>query len=538
MDITSSTAIHRLYAEGQGHIDIPELFTYPFEYRPHPLCLMAAAHVNRYIESREEWRDELSRGKMMGVLVVRNEKDGLLYYLAAYSGQLDGTNNHPYFVPAVYDLLCPDGYFKQEEKHIDHINSEIRDKENEWQHVHSLYINKVEEMKRKLHFEEAKEKRDDETEEAWRRRRQHENAERRRSKIALTTYEEEELAKIKPIQDIIARLKEERRIRSANLQQWLFQQFVMKNADGEEADLCTIFRSIGIDIPPSGAGECCAPKLLQYAYTHALTPICMAEWWYGASPVGEIRHHQHFYPACQSKCKPILSFMLKGLNVEPNPLLERNRKMAERLKVIYEDEWILAVDKPEGMLSVLGKDDVPSIESIIRERWTVDEPPFIVHRLDMETSGVMIIAKSTTIGKTLQQMFASRQIKKRYVAILDGIVKEDKGTIRLPLRPDYDHRPRQMVDYRHGKQCITDYEVIEREDGKTRIAMYPHTGRTHQLRMHSAHQDGLSCPIVGDRLYGHDMHGNETRMMLHAESIAFVHPVQNRLIVLHSDVFF
>ncbi len=538
MTISASSRLHRLSIEDGEHIKMPKLFTYPFEYRPHPLCLMAVERINRYHDSQEEWHEELSKGKMMGVLVVRNEDDGLLYYLAAYSGQLCGSNDLPYFVPAVYDLMRPDGYFRMENDNIGRISLDIVDMERRWDDAHSLYINKVEMKKAELHLDEVRGRMQGETEDEWRARRQHENGEKKRRRVALAAWEAEEMDKIMPLYQSLQKIKEERRLRSANLQQWLFGQFVMKNARGEQADLCTIFKDVGIDIPPSGAGECCAPKLLQYAYSNGLTPVCMAEWWYGASPVGEIRHHLQFYPACQSKCKPILAFMLRGLNVEPNPLLERNRRMAERLRVIYEDEWMLAVDKPEGMLSVLGKDDVPSVESIIRERWTADEPPFVVHRLDMDTSGIMIIAKSMAMGKTLQRMFASRQIKKRYIAVLDGIVREDCGTIRLPIRPDYDHRPRQMVDYRHGKLSITDYEVIERKGGRTRIALYPHTGRTHQLRMHSAHQDGLNCPIVGDRLYGHDMHGKETRMMLHAESIAFVHPVQNRMIELHSDVFF
>ena len=316
-------------------------------------------------------------------------------------------------------------------------------------------------------------------------------------------------------------LKQERKAMSEALQERIFRLFVVRNARGESLDLIEVFnRYYGEDagvMPPAGAGECCGPRLLQCAYLNALTPLCMAEFWYGNSPVGEVRHHGQFYPACSSKCKPILTFMLQGLDVEPNPL---ETASSAPIKVLYEDDWLMAVDKPAGMLSAPGKLDVESLPQLLmRER--PGEQLHVVHRLDMATSGVLLLAKSMEMCTTLQRMFAARQVSKCYVAWLQGNVASDAGTIGLPLRPDFDHRPFQVVDEAQGKEAITRYEVVERRDGLTLVRFYPLTGRTHQLRVHAAHRCGLNAPIVGDPLYGTP----GARLMLHAQSLTFTHPV-------------
>lgn len=325
---------------------------------------------------------------------------------------------------------------------------------------------------------------------------------------------------------------------SRRLQDYIFSQYEMLNANGERRNLLEIFKDTPLGYPPSGSGDCCAPKLLQYAFLHHLRPLCMAEFWWGESPKDEIRHHLNFYPSCMGRCKPILSWMLQGMAVDPNPMEMVNEELERQLEIVYEDEWLVIVNKPSGMLSVPGKISAPCVVDVLQKNR--DNQKFCpVHRLDMFTSGLQILVKmsegfSTSevaepmtdekAYKDMQRMFESRQVKKCYVALLDGLVKDDRGEIRLPLSADYLDRPRQKVDFEHGKTAVTEYEVVERRDGRTLIKLYPHTGRTHQLRVHCASEHGLGCPIVGDELYGR----KEKRLCLHAQSLSFVHPVTGK----------
>ncbi|MBO4813637.1 MAG: RNA pseudouridine synthase [Muribaculaceae bacterium] len=533
--------LHRFAAVVSG-ISLPERFTYPFHYVPHPLCEAAAAQVLQYVDVRAEWQPELRQGKMLGVLVVRDTA-GELGFLAAFSGNLAGAVQHSYFVPPVYDLLQPDGEFKRGEAEITAINHEIAALEANEQlhHLHSCLQQEERQRDAELAaYREVmardKQKRDD--------ARQHGTlapAEQQRL-IAESQFQKAELKRMRrrweaEILDIqqklddrlchINELKQKRKAMSEALQERIFRLFVVQNARGERLDLMEVFNRYYDEavLPPSGAGECCAPRLLQYAYMQGLKPLCMAEFWYGDSPVGEVRHHGHYYPACSSKCKPILSFMLQGLDVEPNPLEESPDVPIE---VLYEDEWLLAVNKPAGVLSAPGKLDVDSLPQLLmRER-----PGMllhVVHRLDMATSGVLLLAKSMEMCTTLQQLFAARRVKKCYVAWLEGNVKQDCGTISLPLRPDLNHRPFQLVDEVHGKEAVTRYEVLERKEGQTKVRFYPFTGRTHQLRVHAAHSRGLNAPIVGDALYGN---GTDGRLMLHAEQLSFTHPITLHLLTI------
>ena len=515
---------------------LPAQFTFPFCYVPHPLCKAAAAHVMRYVESRGEWTAELHAGKMLGVLVVR-DAEGQLGFLAAFSGNLAGAVQHSYFVPPVYDLLQPDGEFKRGEAAITAINHEIEQLHNDatLQELRDRLQRACTERDAELEryralMAESKLRRDEA------RQLGQISPEAKQQLIAESQFQKAELKRLRrrwetqinalqqQIDDKLMRidaLKQERKAMSEALQERIFRLFVVRNARGESLDLIEVFnRYYGEDagvMPPAGAGECCGPRLLQCAYLNALTPLCMAEFWYGNSPVGEVRHHGQFYPACSSKCKPILNFMLQGLDVEPNPL---ETASSAPIKVLYEDDWLMAVDKPAGMLSAPGKLDVESLPQLLmRER--PGEQLHVVHRLDMATSGVLLLAKSMEMCTTLQRMFAARQVSKCYVAWLQGNVASDAGTIGLPLRPDFDHRPFQVVDEAQGKEAITRYEVVERRDGLTLVRFYPLTGRTHQLRVHAAHRCGLNAPIVGDPLYGTP----GARLMLHAQSLTFTHPV-------------
>ena len=513
-------------------MELPRRFTCPFCYEPHPLALMAAKRVQQYVASRDDWADELSAGKMLGVLVVRSE-DSQLGYLAAFSGNLAGSVLHDYFVPPVYDLLDPQGEFKQGEAQITAINHELERME---QSPELADIRRRESLARQEQADEIadfkalmarhKLERDE------RRQRGNLTPEDQEALLNQSRYEKAELKRIRQrheakISEIaeemdvfcskMAAMRARRKAMSEALQERIFGLFIISNARGEQRDLVEVFKPLGT-LPPAGAGECCAPRLLNYAFVNHLLPVCMAEFWWGASPVGEVRHHGHFYPACRSKCKPILDFMLQGLDIEDNPM---ERPMGDAsLDIIYDDQWLTVVNKPSGMLTVPGK----ALEDSLLTRYQAVHPeatgPIVVHRLDQETSGLVLFAKDKASHKTLQQQFENHTISKRYIALLDGIVQQDEGVIHLPIRPDVDDRPRQRVDHEHGKSAVTRYRVLERREQVTRIELEPLTGRTHQLRVHASHPLGLNCPIVGDRLYG----TASSRLMLHAQSITFIHP--------------
>ena len=305
---------------------------------------------------------------------------------------------------------------------------------------------------------------------------------------------------------------EERKQRSQALQEWLFAQFHFLNGEGRTASMSDIF---GDKVPPSGTGECCAPKLLQYAFQHHLRPLCMGEFWMGNTPKGEIREEGNFYPSCQAKCKPLLGWMLRGLDVEPNPMQKDYDRLCQQLRIVYEDSEIIVVDKPSGLLAVPGKDELPSVQDLLPEA-------LIVHRLDMDTSGLMVLARNKEVHKNLQDQFVRHVVEKRYTALLEHEMEVGRqGRIDLPLCPNPYDRPRQMVHETYGRRSITNYQVEANEVGHALVHLWPETGRTHQLRVHAAHSQGLNNPIVGDRLYGHP-DGN--RLMLWADQLAFLHP--------------
>lgn len=524
--------------------ECPRRFTYPFCYTPHPLCVEAAAAVSRYVAAQHTWQKELALGKMFGILIVK-ERTGAIGFLAAYSGILDGRNDHPYFVPPVYDLLRPDGYFKQEEAGISALNRRIDDLEASPDYLrarqlHATAIRQMEEAlekaKENLHL--RKKERDAlrrtgslsaEEETQLVAQSQFLKADYKRTERRWKAYVEEAGAQANACQQEIEAAKQKRKQRSEALQQWLFRQFRMRNARGEVRDLCELFATATPSTPPAGAGECAAPKLLQYAYLHDYHPMAMAEFWWGASPKQEIRRHGLFYPACQGKCGPILPFMLQGLEVERNPLLLRmHHATTQKVEVIYEDQWMVVVNKPAGMLSVPGKTNVPSLYDWAQHHCPQTDGPWMVHRLDMDTSGLLVIAKDKAVYEKLQALFAQRHVRKRYVALLEGSPATTEGVIDLPLAPNLLDRPRQVVDHVQGKPSQTRYQVVSYESQRTRILFWPQTGRTHQLRVHAAHPAGLHCPIVGDSLYGRVA----DRLYLHAEQLEFVHPLTGQALCL------
>ena len=548
----------------------------PLDYEPHPLCIQACREVQEMLARREDWQEEIARGKMFGVLIVENVKTDAdkpergyqtadseapkWGYLAAYSGQIGGRSDWEDFVPAVFDYLQPDGYFKTHEAEISHINLSIShlEKDERMKEARTLIRKLQEERKRTIaayqeKMKEAKAKRDSrreagnlsESEEAEMiRESQFMKAELRRLKKSLSEKTALE-TEFEDYQENILRLKQLRKQLSDALQQWLFSQFRMLNQEGESKDLLEIFRDEALKeypqaaiatsriaalkmVPPAGSGECCEPKLLQYAYQHGYKPLQMAMFWWGESPKEEIRHHLQFYPACNGKCKPILHWMLPASTFEPEAI---NLSIYDKVETLYEDREIAVIHKPEGLLSVPGKDAAqPSVYALMRRKYPEATGPLIVHRLDMATSGVLLIAKTEFAYHRLQKAFLNHQIQKKYVAIISGKDISEKGIISLPLLPDYLNRPRQIVNHEQGKEAITEYEILERIDGShLRIALYPKTGRTHQLRVHCAHQEGLNAPILGDPLYGNE---KAARLHLHAEEITFEHPLTGKKITI------
>ena len=535
------------FAQPIQSIPLPERFTYPFHYTPHPLCVIAAEETQAYLKERTEWREELQTGKMFGVLVVRTPA-GEVGYLAAFSGNLAGKNVHPFFVPPIYDLLQPDGFFRQEEERINEINARIRTLqaspalEDARSRLQSTieYCDFVLQAAKDL-MKQRKEQRDrlrqfpltEEETALLIKESQHMKAAHKLTKKSLRSILEEDQAKVDRLEQEIEQLKQERKRRSAALQRKLFEQFRILNARGEVKDLCELFAPTYQGAPPAGAGECAAPKLLQYAYQHQLEPIAMAEFWWGDSPKTEIRHHGYYYPACKGKCEPILHHMLQGLRVDENPLLADSHRET-KLDILYEDDYLLVINKPEGMLSVPGKGDVDSVYQRLSILYPEATGPIIVHRLDMATSGLLLAAKTKEAHQNLQAQFKNRTIQKRYIALLEGEVPQDEGEIRLPLCPDPLDRPQQIVSEEFGKPAFTRYRVLERTSGKTPIAFYPQTGRTHQLRVHAAHPLGLHCPILGDELYGR----KAERLYLHAEYLAFTHPITSERIEIQKSPAF
>lgn len=540
------TKVHR-FSSPIDTIALPAQFTYPFHYVPHELTELAAKEVQNYLQSRKDWEKELHEGKMFGVLIVRTPQQHI-GYLAAFSGNLAGKSQHEFFVPPIYDLLRPEGFFRTEEIRISTINQEISLLEGKREYLDAkseLYAFKqqVETVLTadRQALKDAKAQRDKRREAGISqeesavliRESQHQKAEFKRKEKSLQEEIEKRTRKVDSFETKINCLKQERKKRSATLQQKLFARFRLLNAKGETKDLCELFRDTPQGIPPSGTGECALPKLLQYAYSNQLTPLAMGEFWWGMSPKNEIRHQGHFYPSCKGKCEPILRHMLIGLDVEKNPLEEDIHRHTP-LEILYEDDFLLVVSKPPGMLSVPGKNDLDSVAQRLRRLYPDATGPMIVHRLDMATSGLLLVAKSKEIHQELQMLFETRAIKKRYTALLEGELDTDKGTISLPLCLNPLDRPRQMVDYRHGKTAVTDYKVIGKQHGNTLVYFYPLTGRTHQLRVHAAHPQGLGHPIVGDQLYGR----KADRLYLHAAELGFRHPVTGEIIHIIKEADF
>ena len=532
------------------HTDIvpPSQLNNPFNYEPHPLCLLAAEEVKKYVRAHEDLLADAEKGEMFGVLIVKptlnpsrregdlitsNSNHGSLPsgglgvgFLAAYAGLLAGRNDWDWFVPPIYDAQQPDGHFKQTEAKISALNKEI------------------EALQAPLNPPEG-------------------------GKVPSNLSSESESSPLRGDRGGLLSLKHQRKQMSNDLLLWLFEQYNLINYKGEVRNVVDIWRDYHnspkllrkFPLPPGGTGECCAPKLFQYAFQHGLKPLAIAEFWWGESPKREIRHHFQFYPACNGKCKPILSWQLahplpsrREGGSPPQP--SRREGAGVYIQTLFVDDQIAVVVKPEGLLSVPGNTGEISLYDIMRQRFPNATGPMMVHRLDQATSGIIVVAKTEYAYKQLQRQFEQREVKKRYVAMIQPTLNpsrregentseadknslnregrcgslppprgSQRGVISLPLAPDYLDRPRQVVDYEEGKPAVTDYEFIGQEGPYYRVLLTPHTGRTHQLRVHCAHKDGLGMPIVGDDLYGF----HSDRLYLHAEYLSFTHPLTGEI---------
>ena len=527
----------------------------PFFYTPEPACgeafrrLVARLDNLRKSESAADRRfiAELEAGKMLGVLIAE-DADGVRHTLYAFSGQLgDGGFDYPGFVGPVFDYLQPDGDFRSREREISRMNEEIACYERDvysvlktnYDHEEQRINREIIEFKERCRLSKAmrderrKQGLADESELAEMiRKSQFEKAELHRLRKRLAAELEQPTAELEKARCRLAAMKERRRAESESLQEWLFSNFRLLNGRGESRNLREIFADAALRIPPSGAGECCGPKLLQSAYLRGWRPLAMAEYWYGRPKRGEVRRHGEHYPACRGKCLPVLGWMLQGLEVEP-PLDENpeNTCNAEP-RIIYENEWFCVVDKPSGMLSVPGKGGAMSVQRWLEERYGEARQVKMAHRLDQDTSGLIMAAFGAEAFKTLQSLFARRMVKKTYIAELEGDYElkgiPRSGRINLPLSPDWLDRPRQRVDFESGKEAVTEYEFIGVEEGRSRVRFSPLTGRTHQLRVHSASEQGLGMPIAGDRLYGENGGRDGVRLHLHAEHLEFIFPMDSR----------
>lgn len=552
---------------------LPERFTFPFCYEPHPLCLLAAQELQLELQNYKPLPLELEQtGKMFGVLLVENTQ-GEVGYLSAFSGKLNShENSHQKtinFVPPVFDVDAQTNFFHEESDIINRLNSELEKLLanpllDEYQHILELKLNQqveqLDQQRNKMAFNRKirKEKRShakdnlDGDDLAQRLKQLAQQSIDDKNQLRdLKEYWHDLISqvqqKLNTLTVQIEGIKKKRKQLSTKLQKKLFKQYRMLNSAGVEKDLIELFQNAPYQIPPAGTGDCAAPKLLQYAFKQNMKPLAIAEFWWGKAPKSEIRQHKNFYGACSGKCQPILAHMLDGMALDDNPLLV-NPAEGKALEIIYQDDDIIVVNKPSEFLSVPGKNIEDSVYLRIKQQFPQATGSYIVHRLDMSTSGVMVLALTKRAQKNIQQQFVNRTIKKRYVAILEGdiekILMKNQGEINLPLRGDFEDRPKQLVCFDHGKTSKTRWEVIETVDGKAKLYLYPETGRTHQLRVHCAHPQGLNMPILGDDLYGSNNYSGNTRnkksqrLHLHAQMLTLSHPITKDVMTFQIDADF
>ena len=524
-------------------IELPKKFTFPFYYEPHELSKIASKELQDYLLSN---KNELNHsfgidtnsyeiGKMFGVLVVLNKKNEI-GYLAAFSGNMNGQSNFKHFVPPIYDILSERSFFNNKQKELVALSDKISKilESEKYKNLKASVLSNNKTARKIIQIEKEKLQKRKQLRKK-RKKGAHLLAENFKKQLAqeslhdkfylkelICYYEEKYIDKQEELNLLNAKiqsLKVLRNKKSNALHQKIFNQYNFLNTSKEEKNLNIIFKELNLQAP-AGTGDCAAPKLLQYAFLNNLKPIALAEFWWGKSGNSKIRRHQHFYPSCNGKCKPILSHMLEGMLLDENPL-EKELAKNKEIEILFEDDSMLVINKPTELLSVNGKKIKDSVYSRLSEKYPQSTDFLIVHRLDMSTSGIMLIAKTKYANQFLQAQFINKTIRKKYVALLDGKINQNKGEINLPLRVDLEDRPRQLVCFKLGKPAKTLWKILSVKSDKTLVEFTPITGRTHQLRVHAAHQLGLNTPIIGDDLYGK----KADRLHLHAGFIEFIHPL-------------
>jgi len=552
------------FCEGIENYALPERFTFPFCYEPHPLCLLAANELQQQLLNDDQLQQELEQnGKMFGVLLVENEQ-GKIGYLSANSGKELHQSEAINLVPPIVSFDTDSDFFQNENKIINQLNSQVEvlmanpqlvEYQAKLELLHGQQSEKLtlqhnqmslNKKARKAKRSQAKDTLAEDELAQYLKQMAQESVNDKNQLRDLKNYwqdiVEQTQQKLDFLTDEIETLKKQRKQLSTKLQKKLFKQYRLLNSVGVEQNLMEIFQTGPHPIPPAGTGDCAAPKLLQYAFKHQLKPLAMAEFWWGKSPKSEIRQHKNFYGACSGKCQPVLTHMLAGMDIDENPLLV-NPAQGKELTIVYQDNDMVIINKPSEFLSVPGKNVEDSVYLRIKQQFPQATGSLIVHRLDMSTSGLMVLALTKRAQKNLQQQFVNRSIKKRYLAVLEGninkVFEQTQGEIHLPLRGDFEDRPRQLVCFEHGKQAKTQWQVIDSVNGKSKLFLYPETGRTHQLRVHCAHPKGLNMPIFGDDLYGSQSSNKKApRLHLHAQKLTLSHPITKASMTFEVDADF
>lgn len=539
--------------------DGPARLPSPFhEGPPHPLaaraCAIVQAQLRHGIPAPPSSFEGLHLGKMFGVLVVA-APDGPIGFLRGFSGMLDGSWQVPGFVGPLFDPARRDAVWPAGQIELASYDQRLAALEtgSEATAARAALANLDE-----VHASTMASMAADQASRRQQRHHQRDQAEAtlrpedlsatlatlahqssvdgrdlRRLRGVHRREREAAVATLQGLDDRRRALQRERATRSCQLLEQLFDGYQIPSANGTVRSLRSLFAP---HTPPGGSGDCAAPKLFAHALAHRLRPLALAEFWWGTPPSAGGRQPGVYYPSCRGKCGPILAHMLDGWDVDPAPVFGADGVADDQPRVVFEDRWLLVVDKPVGLLSVPGRSGLlqDSVLTRLRRRLPADQSPIVAHRLDLDTSGLLLLAKDAETYVLLQRQFLERSIDKTYVAWLDGHVRGEAGTVDLALRVDVDDRPRQIHDPVHGKPATTDWRVDVRSGGRTRVILHPRTGRTHQLRVHTSHPAGLDAAICGDRLYGRP----SGRLMLHAEALSLVHPHTGQPVLLRAPAPF
>ncbi len=547
------------FDEQPGLDELPEVFPSPFALEPCALAKRAAQvlqdelRTGRFAVHEAEFNSP-GAGKMFGVLVVRDQQ-GRVGFLRAVSGMLGKEWQVAGLAPPAFDLAAHDASWPAGQERLNAMEAA--------RHAFADAASTRSLLAREGELDAAQRAERAQVQELHSRRRAARAARRvalqqaagsaASRQLQLQDLEEASRADTRELRELRQRHKDERATFASELSELrakldglkaesvaycnlllagVRERYHICNARGECRSLLQLFAP---KEPPGGTGDCAAPKLLCYAHRHSLRPLALAEFWWGAGPAGGGRVHGQYYPACRGKCEPLMHFMLEGIEQAAAPIFATETAPRSSLLRVYEDEYLIVVDKPAGMLSVPGASERLQDCAQLRVQAECNTPgyPLAVHRLDLDTSGLLLLAKSQLARTLCQRLFAERKVEKHYLAWLNGELPGQLGSagrIDLALRVDLDDRPRQIVDTLHGKPARTDYELLARCDGFTKVRLTPHTGRSHQLRVHCSHPQGLGAAIVGDRLYGI----SGARLLLHAEFLAFRHPFTGQMLEIRS----